>query len=310
MTHDQDYYVLPPGLIDPPKFKAEISPQGMGCFLMFLILGGLFLNLVFPRMPDLTPRLTATLVNMGVPPNFVRFVILEAVAIGLSAYIYTGRKRRQIRGKLTQWMRDQIAIREEEALRITRSAKQSMEAIYGGIESLPKLLSEADLHLRSAKYEFREKAYAPFWDKIEQVAVSLGIFNARLKRIEVETISYQKLLNGRTHNFPPLAIKSEDLPNPAPQAERFRQIVRMGQKDFEFATIWEHRKTQQVILEGFRTLGEAVGNLTLTIEESFSSVARTIEYTSNMQREEQVWLRESFEEAVRRWKEQKRRSNA
>jgi hypothetical protein len=80
----------------------------------------------------------------------------------------------------------------------------------------------------------------------------------------------------------------------------------MGQRGIEFATIWEHRKTQRILLEGFCTLGEAVGNLSLTTDNVFSRVKKTVEEMSLRLREEQVRLRDVFEDAVKTWEEQAR----
>jgi len=234
------------------------------------------------------------------------FFLLEIAAIILAALTYSAKKKVQIDAKKEEWMRQKIAEHGTKAAELTQRARQIMDSFYGGLRSLPKQLKEADNFLSKAEEEFHEKAYAPFWDNIEHAALGLGAFNANLTRLETGAESYRRLLKGELHNFPPLVIRSNEIPNPARETERLRQLVRMGQKNFEFATIWEHRKTQRVILEGFRTLGEAVNNLGLTIDDSFSRVTRTINENSDRQREEQVRLRKVFEETVIKWEERKR----
>ena len=55
-----------------------------------------------------------------------------------------------------------------------------------------------------------------------------------------------------------------------------RRIVRMGQTNFQFASIWEDRRTREVLIAGFRTLGEAVNKLGPTIENSVSNLQASI----------------------------------
>jgi hypothetical protein len=290
MATNLEYRVLPAGPLDPPSFTVEASPWGLGSLLMFV---ALLITLMIE--PDADPTASLKI-----------FFSLEISAIILSILIYSAIKKVQVRAKTAEWMRQKIAEHGNKASELTQRARQIKDSFYGILKNLPRQLKEADSFLSKAEEEFHEKAYAPFWDNIEHAALRLGEFNANLTRLEAGVGSYKLLLNSELHNFPPLVIRSNDIPNPARETERLRQLARMGQKDFEFATIWEHRKTQRVILEGFRTLGEAVNNLGLTIDDSFSRVTRTINESSERQCEEQVRLRELFEETVIRWEEQRR----
>jgi hypothetical protein len=291
MAKNLEYYVLPAKPPDPPNFTTDVSPWGMGCLLMFIALA---LSLFVERA-------------MGTSPfTLALFFVLEVAAIVLAGAIYGERKKSESDNKNADWMRWRIKEAEERAGELTQRVNQSTDRFSNGLRSLPKLLGEVDMFLDDAEAEFQDKAYSPFWDNIEWAALRLGEFTVSLKCLEKEVGSYNSLLHGQMHNFPPLAVHSVNIPNPARQTERFRHFVRMGQKDFEFATIWEHRKTQKVILEGFRTLGEAVNNLSLTVDDSLARVTKTIEESSNRQREEQVRLRETFESAVTKFEEQKR----
>jgi hypothetical protein len=240
------------------------------------------------------------------PTSLKLLFSLETGAIILAILYYSVWRKLYIDAATARWMRQKIAEHSNTARELTHKARETMDGFFGNLRSLPKLLRDADNFLSNADEEFHEKAYSPFWDNIEQAALRLGAFNANLVRLETKGESYRMLLHGQVHNFPPLVVQPEDIPNPARQTERLRQLVRRGQTNFEFATICEHRKTQMVILQGFRTLGEAVNNLGLTVDDSFSRVTRTINESSDREREEQVRLRETFEDAVRKWEEQTR----
>ena len=282
MANDLEYSVLPAEPLAPPSFTAEVSPWGVGCLLMVV---ALFISATF------------TTVIKDTHAAMSMIFLFQIGAVVLAFFIYIARRKTDIDTQKAKWMSRHIAEREGEARKLAQRAGQAMDRFYSALRNLPGCLKEVDIFLSHAEEEFQERAYAPFWDNIEQAALKLGAFNYNLTRMEAEVVSYKNLLTGQVHNFPPLLIQRDN---------RLRRLVRMGQKDFEFATIWEHRKTQNVILEGFRTLGEAVNNLGLTIDGSFSRVTKTIEECSNRQMEEQVRLRGSFETAVRKWEEQKR----
>ena len=54
------------------------------------------------------------------------------------------------------------------------------------------------------------------------------------------------------------------------------RVVRLGQTNFEFANIWEHRRTREVLIAGFRTLGDALNTLGATIEHSVSALQQSV----------------------------------
>lgn len=280
--------VIPDEMPKPPLFTSNATPWGSGCLLTF---GALFLSI--------------SLFELSGATIFV-FLLLELFAIGYAYHLYDQRKRSEIQSQLAEWMRKEIGGREYEAQRTTEEARNLAESFHDQRQVLPELLRKAHSYLSAAEEEFQEKAYSPFWDNIEQAALSLGSFNSGLRRMESIFNRYNEVLRGRVHNFPPLDLKLGELPSPTPQAEGLRRLARMGQKNFEFATIWEHRKTQKVILEGFQTLGEAVNNLGTTVDDSFSRVVKSIEGNSARSLDESVRFRESFEDTARKWEEHKR----
>jgi len=291
MTKEVEYFVLPIEPSVPPDFYSDVQPWRVGCSLMVVAF-------------FLSAPLTGGSNSVGVVISAI--LVLEIGAVALSFYIYNARKSTQIDNQRKAWIQEQITDREKEAQELSQRARQAMDSFHSVLQNLPNFLSGADHFLGRAEEEFQERAYAPFWDNIEQAAMRLGSFNANLARLETETRSYNSILNGRVHNFPPLLTQHAAVPDPSGHADRLRQLVRKGQKDFEFATIWEHRKTQKVIMEGFRTLGEAVNNLGLTIGDSFSRATRTLEESSARQLEEQVRTRGAFETAVTRWEDRKK----
>jgi hypothetical protein len=80
--------------------------------------------------------------------------------------------------------------------------------------------------------------------------------------------------------------------------EEFRHVVRKGQTNFQFANIWEHRKTREVLIAGFRTLGEAIDNLSSVVEREISSLSATLHSDLVQLVEEQIRTREAAEKSA------------
>jgi hypothetical protein len=158
----------------------------------------------------------------------------------------------------------------DEMSRLVRSSE-------GMLSSLPELLRGAERSLDTAAKEFAERAFAPFWDEVEKAATRLATFHNTIRQVGENAEEHQEAcerLSGRIRSF---QVRPEQLPNPRPTASRMREIVRMAQKDFQFATIYEHRKANQLHVVGFSTLDQ-------TISEIGSRLDTAVEVLDNIQR--------------------------
>ena len=68
----------------------------------------------------------------------------------------------------------------------------------------------------------------------------------------------------------------DQVPMPVKAYDDLKRIVHDAQKDFEFAVIWEHRHTRQVLIGGFEILGQAIGNLQGRINSSVHSLKESL----------------------------------
>jgi hypothetical protein len=144
------------------------------------------------------------------------------------------------------------------------------------ISSLPFYINSADKALDKAEMEFAEGAFAPFWDVIEEATMCLATFNARLYELRSASIEYAEKCEEYGSGAPEL-INLKGLPESSSVLARLRLIVRQGQKNFQFASIYEQRKTNKILIDGFSTLGQAINDLGGCIESAlrdlFSSVS-------------------------------------
>lgn len=192
-------------------------------------------------------------------------------------------KERQIQQKLEEERRQQQKILEHEN-RQAYLLKECEEAVFEAknkIDSLPLNLKRASNAITTAKNEFVERAFAPYWDAIEKATIELGKFNDSVWQIQHLAKKYSdhvsQLDSGR---IPVLLDKNWCLiQDPSSVVRELEGVVRVAQKDYQFASIYEQRKTNKLLHDGFITLGQALSEMKYNIAcsiESLSSITYEI----------------------------------
>ena len=212
-------------------------------------------------------------------------------------------KARQTKQGIERTNTNEISAAEREAQGIELDLTQTYDSSATLAAELPQHLSRAANLLRQAENEFRDNAFGPFWDAVESAAHQLSAFNDRTNQVSRLADKYYRGLNGRMHTFPSFPANDGNVPNPAPVVNELRRIVRMGQTNFQFANIWEHRRTREVMIAGFRTLGEAVNSLGSTVESSLFGLQQSISSDMAKSVQEEIRTRDSLD---RRMLEQNR----
>lgn len=165
---------------------------------------------------------------------------------------------------------------------------------------LPQELSEASNRVRRAEREYSDNAFAPFWDEVEVAMHHLDSFNRGVQQLSQNAQRYYDGLKGRNHTFPSFPAYPASLPDPRPVYNELQRIIRMAQRNFQFALIWEQRKTREVLFMGFRTMEQAIDNLAMTTQSSIFDLQSSV--SSDMARlvEEEIKTRETLaEEQIR-----------
>lgn len=223
---------------------------------------------------------------------------------------------------LVNSIRDEMAsnrFHREERERLQQAAvdeaarqRAAVAALPVGIErdylQLPKHVAAAQKHLERAAFEFGEKAFAPFWDEVERAVQALDAFNRGVQGIAARAAEYdrQALQHGGLPRFSPPA---HVLPDPAPLAENLAKLVREAQKDFQFASIFEQRRTNQLLLRGFTSLNESIRQLGSGLAMSIGHLSQTVNSSmANLLLEQREQTRSlhrqegKVEDIRRRWK--------
>ncbi|MBI1818565.1 MAG: hypothetical protein HYR72_26570 [Deltaproteobacteria bacterium] len=131
-------------------------------------------------------------------------------------------------------------------------------------EAMPQQLLAAEDHLDKAETDFAEGVFAPFWDSIEKAAICLGRFDGGVQYISTSAQQHAELaksLDIAPPTFPVRANSVRALTAASTTNDRMRGIVRRAQKDFHFATIYEQRRTNQILIAGFQNLAQAMEGL-------------------------------------------------
>lgn len=157
-----------------------------------------------------------------------------------------------------------------------QEAERKIEEIRSHSLSIVKeLKTELDASLASlaqAREEFSSNAFGPFWDTVEKGALRLARFKVYVDQLSEDADKDEKILGHWEHSFPPFPVTRDLIPDATPVVHELQQVVRLGQTNYEFASIWEQRKTREVLIEGFDTLGQAIVELGSAITGSVSKL--------------------------------------
>jgi len=134
--------------------------------------------------------------------------------------------------------------------------------------NLPSLAREAEQRLDLAEHEFKEGVFPTFWDAVEGAANKLATFNNDIQCIVANALQHKQLAPTFSGSPPQFRIGVDTLPDATHTAERMKLIVRKAQKSPDFAKIYEMRRTNQLLVSGFSSLGQAISDLSQNIRAS------------------------------------------
>lgn len=161
---------------------------------------------------------------------------------------------------------------EAECRSLATLLSKSQEIVF----SLKGLIFDADKHLNKAEVEFSERAFAPFWDEVEHATNKLASYHQAVKEIERNAADYARRSSQLPLTIPTFEISRHSLIDALPVATRLSLIVRKAQKDFHFATIFEQRSTNQLLVAGFGTLASAIGQMQHSIHLALDDLSETL----------------------------------
>jgi len=181
---------------------------------------------------------------------------------------------------------------------------------------LPLMLSAADSSLDLAQDEYAEGLYSPFWEAMEEAIHYVHAFEKNIQQIKHAQEDYQREQQDAQHKhgggehslargMVPFSLGVKIFPDIDPTKERMKRLYRQAQKKADFANIYEQRRNTQVLIAGFRSLGDAVTSLGDRIEREVRALGDTLgfrlgdlgmavrEASEQMQRQQETLLTEA-----------------
>lgn len=283
----------------------SLGCMGLVFFVVFYILIAIILTVL---LGSNAPALQGVLPNILALASSIVAAILSAYFLGrhqdrqseLRVFLQSKAEYEKAVQERARKYKLEVERKEKEAQELTNRLLGLLKSSIETEAALSDSLAQAARAVKEAEKEYADSAFDPYWTAIEEAAGELAVYDLKAQGLSQNAQDYYKLLKGQRHNFPAFPIRIESLPNPAPVVAEFRRIVRLGQTNFQFANIWEHRKTRKVLFKGFRDLGHAVNDLGGTIARSFSTLESSISSGLALASEEQARTREALAEEAGR----------
>ena len=193
----------------------------------------------------------------------------------------------KIRDSIDENNKKSRKLREEEKANLNRiineqsNLKHMINSCENKIEELHRLIEDAEYHLDKADAEFSEGVFAPFWDEIEHATNSLAAYHQNINELARTGQDYARRANQLAVKVPAFSLPLHKLPDARPTAQRLAKIVRKAQKDPDFAKIYELRRTNQLLYQGFRSLGDALYSMGDQISYSLDGLSDRLNVSLN-----------------------------
>lgn len=145
---------------------------------------------------------------------------------------------------------------------------------------IPGRLLKVEASLDEAEAAFEEGAFSPYWEAIERALCGLGDIDQTARQIISLADEHRRTavsFKGTVDAFPIAATDGERIEQLAGETRaRLAVVVRRSQTNFQFSTIYEQRKTNQILIQGFTTLADAIYGLGDQLVASLSSMSAQI----------------------------------
>jgi len=178
--------------------------------------------------------------------------------------------------------------------------------------SLCNYYEHAKSFMEAAEKDFQERAFAPFWSSVEESAKNLYNYDHTITFWKKDAIEYQeeadevieerKDIDVKSDVFQPiprLRFPAELFPDATPTTSRLGDLVRRAQSDYEFASIYQQRKTNQLLTrlnDQFGSLEHAITSMQHSIVDAISDLAETVGSGLEELTESSISQSESLEE--------------
>ena len=146
---------------------------------------------------------------------------------------------------------------------------------------MPNLLTAAENYLDRAELSLRDGAPSLFWDAVERSMATLADVSEAADRTTADAHQYMDTRQKVHFDTPEFAVSTnaiEVLSNVAASTgQRMDSMVRFAHRQSTFASIYEARRTNQILVAGFTSLAEGLADMTDQVTRSVDSLRSSVE---------------------------------
>ncbi|MXY08745.1 MAG: hypothetical protein F4Y61_08870 [Rhodothermaceae bacterium] len=186
--------------------------------------------------------------------------------------------------RVKAWEQSVILQEKEEYVSGLQSAGDSADEAYHSSEYY---LREANSYLDKAEKEFSLNAYSPFWSQIEEAVRSLSHAKSNMSHVDNHVNNYHSTLrqadsNDRFGSYPlvQFPLTNETITQLSSDANatttRMEKIVRKALRNYEFASIYESRRTNTLLELGFAHLEAAINGMSAEIQGEIDRLSSSV----------------------------------
>jgi hypothetical protein len=150
------------------------------------------------------------------------------------------------------------------------------------LKEIINLKTVASDHLNIAEMEYSNNTFSMFWDAIEIAAQDLDELAFLVWAVSVKIKRDYDWLNSELTNFPPFFFL-EAMPDVSDLISKYDKLVRRGFSNYQFASIWEARRTRESIIAGFGSLEKAIHGVGNSLRNEFANLNRQLESNAGNQ---------------------------
>ncbi len=143
-------------------------------------------------------------------------------------------------------------------------------------ETLEPLLNQAAVHITHAELELKDDSVGAFWDEIEAATRRFAQYNNSISVIHKLAEDHARRRSALPSEFQPNALEPRALPDGDHLLSRMSKIVKQARRNPQWETIFQQRRTNDILVKGFENLGNALESLQDTVSSGFSDLAHVL----------------------------------
>jgi hypothetical protein len=153
------------------------------------------------------------------------------------------------------------------------SLEQDMDTLHGTLEPL---LDQAALHVTRAESELMDDSVGAFWDEIEGATRRFAQYNNSVATILRLARDHSTRRSALPAEFQPSPLETRAIPDGDYLLSRMSKIVKQARRNPQWETIFQQRRTNDILVRGFENLGNALESLQDTVSSGFNDLAHVL----------------------------------